>query len=83
MRSIKTFVGTLSVTLAFGLLSAACGSGYSTQESNQTCKDDLKARNIPNDEEAFKACVVCYEQCTDCKAATVDNKLTYACPVDE
>ncbi len=70
--------------MAIGLLALGCNGGYSTQESNQICKDDLESRMIPtSNKDVFEKCVLCYEECTDCRVTSTEGTVSFACPVDE
>lgn len=72
----------LGLICGIGLL-AACNGGYSTQESNQICRDELETRMITNNEEVFQQCVLCYEQCSGCKAESTQGSVTFTCPENE
>lgn len=73
----------LGLMIAMGLLAAACNGGYSTQESNQICRDELETRMISSDKEAFEKCVLCYEECSNCMVESSKGSVIFACPTDE
>jgi hypothetical protein len=72
----------IAIALASALLVTGCGgSGYSTQEANEICKDE-QSRSGTADEEALKLCIVCFETCTNCTPQGTTPE-TYACPYEE
>ena len=71
MRSI---LATLGITACL----AACG-GYSTQEAYARCEQERSTKQTVDDD-AFKQCVACHEDCgLDCEAAGTSPE-QYACP---
>lgn len=56
----------------------ACTSGLTTQEAYAECR---KIEPAADTSDVFKACVACFESCSDCERDPAGSA-TYACPGD-
>jgi len=69
---------SMLVSLLFAVI-GGCGDHYSTQEANSRCQQERRTKNTLNDD-SFKECVACFEDCgAECKALALSPE-QYRCP---
>jgi hypothetical protein len=65
--------------LLLALALAGCGDHYSTQAATARCNQERRTKATVDDD-SFKECVACYEDCgADCKPQAQAPE-TYLCP---
>lgn len=70
----------LVAIFALGALAFGCSNRSSTQEATADCQKIAKVDPTVSGD-AFKACVACFENCTDCQQKGTSPP-TFQCPDD-
>lgn len=69
----------LGFTMFITLLAAGCGGGYSDEKAKTRCDQEQASKSQCVTDEAYDACISCYQECGEQCAPGATCPETYEC----